>query len=320
MLCVMLENSDFSNDNFLSNPALGAAEQILQWGDPSRLRTLWESKLGHQLLNLDFFRLIIDKWSNPGTYYDTWDPVFDLVDHVSDILVQEQWGNELLCLAARTGCMPMVRRLMIGAQHKEDLRRELLCGSRCEQQHMPGRPLHQSVGEAVSGGHFDVVEYLLQSYGIKEHVQFRNLRGENVLHLASKLCNPAMFRLLVPHLQEGIHQTDDHGDTALEQIIMSSSASGDRYESARILLQRGGANQEGHSCGGQQNPLRLAVRLGDVDMCHILVSIGKISPLSAMTCNDDGQMVLMDEVPENKEIVPEILTLLRANMASTSAP
>lgn len=202
MLRDMLENSDFGKDKFLPNPALGAASQILQWGDLSRLKILLESKLGHQLQNLQFFRLIIKQWSAPSTHYNPWDLAFDLVDYVLDILVRQQWGNELLCMAAGAGCMPIVRRLMVRAQHSAELKNELLRGLRCEP---------------------------------------------------------------------------------------------------------------------QQNPLRIAVRLGDLDMCHLLVCTGKMDPLSAMTRDDEGQMVLKDETRGNKENSLEILHFLCANMASTSA-
>lgn len=181
MLRDMLENSDFDKDKFLPQPALAAADQILQWGDQSRLRILLDSKLGHQLQNLDFFRLILNGWSHPGTNCSTWDQVFDLVDHILDILVQEKWGNELLCMAASVGCMPMVRRLMIRAQHKAELRSELLRGLRRERHRPFDKSRHQSIGEAVLGNHVDVVEYLLKENGIEAHLQFRNSRGENVL-------------------------------------------------------------------------------------------------------------------------------------------
>lgn len=320
MLRDMLENSDFGEDKFLPNPALGAADQILQWGDLSRLRILLESNLGYQLQSFAFFRLVIGRWSAPGTRCNDWDLAFDLVDCVLDILVREQWGNELLCMAAGAGCIPIVRRLMMKAQQDTELRSELLRGSRCEQQLPFGKLMHQSIGEAVLGNHVDVVEYLLEENGIEAHLQFRNSRGENVLHLASRHCNPAMFRLLVPRFQEGIQQTDDQGDTALVRIIMSSSSSRGRYGSASTLLLQDGANWDSQSCDEQQDPLRIAVRLGDLDMCHLLVRIGKMNPLSAMARDDDGQMILKDETPENANNMLEILQFLRANIASTSAP
>ncbi|KAH7175806.1 hypothetical protein EDB81DRAFT_896495 [Dactylonectria macrodidyma] len=103
MLRHMLENSDFDEDKFLPDTALGAADQILQWGDLPRLSILLESKLGHQLQNLDLFRLIIQRWSNPVMPRNTWDAAFDLIGHVLKTLVQGRWGNELLCLAANAG-------------------------------------------------------------------------------------------------------------------------------------------------------------------------------------------------------------------------
>jgi hypothetical protein len=71
-----------------------------------------------------------------------------------------------------------------------------------------GKPVHQLIGEAVLGNHVEVVEYLSGQQGIEAHLQYRNSRGENVLHLASGLCNPAMFRFLVFRFREGVHQTD----------------------------------------------------------------------------------------------------------------
>ncbi|KAG9231371.1 hypothetical protein BJ875DRAFT_506721 [Amylocarpus encephaloides] len=113
MLRDMLESSDFDKDKFLPNPAMGAADQILQWGDLSRLRMLFSgSNIGHQLRNLGFFRLVMKQWSISDTHGRDWDVVFDLIDDVLDILVKERRGNELLCMAASRGCMPIIRRLM----------------------------------------------------------------------------------------------------------------------------------------------------------------------------------------------------------------
>lgn len=323
MLHDMLKNSDFDMDKFLPQLAIGAADQILQWGDWSRLRILFlEDKTSHQLQNLDFFRLVLRRWPGLGKHRQNWDLVFDLVEYVLDTLVQEQWGNELLCMAASEGCVPIIQRLMTRAQYQVELRTELLRDVRRDQQSpFFGKSVHQSVGEAVLGNHVDVVECLLGQKGIEAHLQHLNSRGENVLHLASRLCNPAMFHLLVPRFQGGIRQTDYRGDTALVRIIMSSSDPRDRYASARILLLLGSANRNSHFWNEQQDPLRIAVRLGDLDMCDLLMSIGKFSPLSALTRGHDGQMILKDTTPENQEKLLAILQLLLtyANVASKSA-
>jgi hypothetical protein len=149
MLRHMLETSDFDKDIYLPLPAMGAADQIMQWGDLSRLKLLFlEGKLGYQLRSLKFFRLILTQWSHIGARHADWDVVFGLVDHVLDTLVEEQWGHELLCIAARVGCLPMIQRLLNRAQHRPTLRAELLRSS-------------NSIGEAVLGSHVGVVDCLL---------------------------------------------------------------------------------------------------------------------------------------------------------------
>ncbi|KAF2023255.1 hypothetical protein EK21DRAFT_105415 [Setomelanomma holmii] len=145
----MLTNSNFDEDKYLRSPAIAAADQILQWGNLSKLRILFlEGKLTHQLRNLEFFRLIIRQWSNLGARHEDWEMAFSLVDHVLDIIVEEQWGNELLCLAARAGCMPMIERLLNQARLNAKLKTELLRG-------------FQSIGEAVLGNHL-VVDLVTQ--------------------------------------------------------------------------------------------------------------------------------------------------------------
>jgi len=308
MLRNMLENSNFAKDKFHPMPAIGAADQILQWGDLSRLRMLFlEGKLSHQLRNLEFFRLIIRQWSHYGARHDNWNVAFDLVDYMVDTLAQEQWGNELLCVAARAGCMPMVQRLLNRAQHKAELRTELLRDS-------------QPIGEAILGNHVDVVELLLGQEGFEAHFQYLNSRGENFLHLASRTCNPAMFRLLVPHSQECMRQVDRQGDTALMRIVTSHSDSRDRYESARtVLLSQADDDWDSHFKDEQHNPLQAAVRQGDTDMCHLLIHDGKMNPHSALTRGNDGQLVLKDKPWMNEEAILQLLRT-HAAVASTSLP
>lgn len=56
----------------------------------------------------------------------------------------------------------------------------------------------QSTGETVLGNHVNVVDYLLGEKSIEIHLQHLNAYDGNVLHLASRLCNPALFRIVVP--------------------------------------------------------------------------------------------------------------------------
>jgi hypothetical protein len=254
----MLQNSDFDKDKYLPSSAARAADQILQWGDLSKLKILFlEGKIHYQLRNIEFFRLIIKRWSDFGSRHENWGEVFDLVDSVLDALVNEQWGNELLCIAARAGCLPMMQRLLDRAHHIEELRAELW------------RDL-QPIVEAVLGNHADAVECLLSKTGLEVDLQSLNSRGESLLHMASVHCNPAIFRLLVPRVQRVIHQVDSRGETALIRIVRSGSSSKGRYESARILLSYIEANRTALIVNGQQEALRLAEQLGDAEMCRLL--------------------------------------------------
>jgi hypothetical protein len=237
----MLQNSSFDEDKYLPLPAISAADQILLWGDLSRLRILFlEGKLSYQLRNLDLFRLIVKQWSNFRIRHNDWELAFNLVEHALDTLVEDRWGNDLLCIAARASCIPIIQRLVDGAQHKTDF---------------------------------------------EAHLRYLNSDGESVLHLASGPCNPAMFRLLVSHFQDGIHLTDANGDTALLRIIKSTSNSKNRYKSAKIIISHANPNMNEHTSESkkdsqqdpQHDPLQVAVQLGDTEMCQLLISEGRMN-------------------------------------------
>ena len=115
---------------------------------------------------------------------------------------------------------------------------------------------------------------MLRQQGIGAHLRHRNSYGENVLHLASKFCNPAVFQLLLPHIEDCAYHTDHQNDTALMRIVVSSAASQDRYGSARILLSELSAGQHDRFHGELQEALRASTRLGDRDMCGFLIRFG----------------------------------------------
>lgn len=149
----LLECSDFTEEKYHPLSVIGAADQILQWGDLSRLTALFlEARFNDQLRNLEFFRLVIRQWNQVRPRHDDWELAFSLVDHVSDRLVEDRWGYELLCVAARAGCVPMLRHLSDLAQRRPDLKFALLRES-------------QSTEEHAIGNDVDVVGYLLQQAG-----------------------------------------------------------------------------------------------------------------------------------------------------------
>ncbi|KAF4451901.1 hypothetical protein F53441_5220 [Fusarium austroafricanum] len=272
LLRKMLENCDFESHKFLPNTAMLAAEQVLQWADLRRLRMLFHGRgTARHLQNLGFFRRIIDSWRFPNiNSNDDWDAAFDIINDIPDILVREEWGNELLCLAASRGCLPFIQRLMKLAHQNNDLREELLRGP-------PREPAHQSIGEAALADHVGVVEYLLEQEGIEEHLHHRNLKGENVLHLASVQCTPAMFRALVPRLPGGISERDCQGKTALMRAIESSRPLQTHVESAQVLLSLSTTHQSERFTEDQQEALQMVEQMQDDLMRNLSTDFNQVS-------------------------------------------
>lgn len=209
LLLKMLETSQFDSHDFLPNTAFLAVDQVLQWGDLRRLRMLFfGSGTGHHLQNLEFFRHVIDSWRfSYKDYHQDWDDVFDITNDIPDLLVRERWGNELLCLAANQGCLPVIERLAKITQQNVDLREELLR----EPQRQPrslARQVHKLIGEAVLAGHIGDVENLLQQEGIETNLQHRKARSKNFQYSTFMQLNPAVFGALAPRFQDGISQSD----------------------------------------------------------------------------------------------------------------
>lgn len=322
MLRHMLNAADFDNGAFLPQSAERAVKQITQWGHMSRLRILFlENKAKNQLCVVKFVRLVMEQWALFRDWRQDWDVAFGIVDDVVDTLVQNHCGNDMLCLAARMGCFPLIGRLTTTARHHPELRTELLYRVQSEQQQpVLTTSVHQSIGEAVLGNHVDVVESLLVEEGIEAHLHYINSRGENVLHLASKYCNPAVFRLLIPRFPDGVYQKDEHGDTPLSRIIKSSAVSTDRLESAKMLLQEGSGAKNCDLRVDGTDSLREAIKLGDVDMCGLLIYAGGIDPFSVLECDIDGRLVLRDSSSEDKEGIKETLQLLRTHINTGFMP
>ena len=283
MLCRVLRDADLGSEAYVSQPVKAATIQLLRWGDLSRLKTLlMEIRAKDQIPIIDFFQIVIKQWNTYKIQRDSWDLAFDILGSVLHWLIRDQLGNELLCIAARGGCMPLVQRLLSMAVGHQALRYELQRNPPRQRQIeslATTRPVHQSIGEAVSGNHVDIVQSLLETGIVRQHLSHVNARGENVLHLAADVLNPAMFRLLIPRLPGGVHQKDRQGDTPLARVIRSPSVAHDRFVCARILILEGGA---GRGEGGQQALLDLIEGLDDQLMCDVVVSASGMDELSIL--------------------------------------
>ena len=211
------------------------------------------------------------------------------------LLVTDSWGNELLCVAAEAGCLPVIERLFDEAGRNPELRAELL-RDRPRQIHKNRHDRHQSVGEAVKANHVDVVRYLLRQPGIEPHLHHRDLSGWNVFHMANRHANPEVVRLLIGSYPEGVDEYDDIGDAALLVFVFDRvTASVEEVEAIRVLLTLGGADMVGAKRKGDYSSLRCAVRNGNVDICRVLVEVGGADPRDALQI-DNGRVVgLLDD-------------------------
>lgn len=290
----LLEGHNASDTSFLKDSVQETIQQILRSGDIARVCLLFrDSFVGSQVRTLNFFQQIMYKWSQSDKMASSWTSLFDLVRDVFDDLVQNKWGNELLCASTTLGCLPMVKRLFEGAAVNSKLKEELLRDVRRDR--IPPDH-HQSVGEAVWSNHVDVLRFLLEQEGIEPHLRHRDSGGYNVLHEAARCCNPEVVALLIARFEEGVHQINNADDTPLNQVVFESSSTKGRLEVARLLLTLGGANARGYRSRDPSDafePLRMAARVGDTEMCRLLVEVGGVDPRRALRKGDDGRPTLI---------------------------
>ncbi|KAJ5724163.1 NACHT domain [Penicillium malachiteum] len=131
MLHHLLENANFGDQVYLQGSVMNAADRVLQWGNLGTLKILIsDARVGSQLRDLEFFRLIIQRWLSPLTNDQSWEKAFDLVEEALDEMVQDHWANELLCMADSLGCMPIIERLLKIAGSKRELKEILQTSSR----------------------------------------------------------------------------------------------------------------------------------------------------------------------------------------------
>lgn len=57
----------------------------------------------------------------------------------------------------------------------------------------------------------------------------------------------------------------------------------------------------------QQDLLLVAVQLRDLEICRILLSEGRIDPLSALIPSDNGQLVMKTKPRVNEKVILQLL-------------
>ncbi|KAF2152107.1 hypothetical protein K461DRAFT_162341 [Myriangium duriaei CBS 260.36] len=231
----MLRNSNLDNRQYFNSNTVRHAFNDVVGRDDLPMISIFLAD--HRTRDVDFLLTIMRRYDvicltrGPP---QGWEGLFD---RMLEITCQENWTHEILCRAARNGCMPMIQRLFSKAQGDAQLRDEMLSA----RYRTPGPRIqdHQSIGEAIAGGRDAVLEYLLQQDSIDAHLKYRNREGDNVLHLAADLCFEPVFRLLVPRCLDMLDERDGSGRTVLERIGRCSEPEERREECVKILLSAG---------------------------------------------------------------------------------
>ena len=312
----LLQDHNVASKDFLIDSVKQTIQQIIRYGAVIRLCVLFrDPRVGPQVRTLEFFRKVMYEWSESDKQSKEWAVLFDLVFDIFDDLVREEWGNELLCVAACIGCLPIVERLFGEAACNPAMRNKLL---RDVKRDCRPRDYHQSVGEAVWWNHVEVLRYLLKQDGIEVHLRHQDSGGFNVFHKVSRCCNPEVVSLLISHFKEGVNQRNNTGDTPLHLVVFQGKSTSGRLETAKVLLTLGGADVRGGYTDesiNYQEPLRIATRCGDAAMCRVLVEAGGADPRRALGFGDDGRPYLMDSVHdpdrvESEKLASEVLETL----------
>ncbi|OAA60653.1 Ankyrin repeat-containing domain protein [Cordyceps fumosorosea ARSEF 2679] len=268
VLIQVLQQGRFDGGCYGSEPLLTATSVLLQYNKFSRLKALLtshRSKDRNEIQMLQCLHIIIQKWKEEnqqgeeqgnrdtphGTqgegaenshvkevYRKHWDELFGLVEERADIMVTERWANDLFCLAAGEGCMPIVERLIQAARSNRRLRAAIWGTKRHPASPLPASA-HQSVGYAAANGDRRMVEFLLRYKHSRTHLCYTDAEGRTVLHMAAQRCDPGIVRALLLQLRVGglfhIGRVDNSGRTPAETALQSDAAEVDREEARRLL-------------------------------------------------------------------------------------
>ncbi|KAI4147489.1 MAG: hypothetical protein LQ340_005532 [Diploschistes diacapsis] len=254
-----------------------------------------DSGLGVTLCQTDFFYQVALCWREPDrlqSIFNEWEDIFDfLIRKLCSEVVRS--GNRILCEAAHHGCLVLVRKLFEAASSDETLREAILGKSHWRQNDWKETiPAHQSVGEAVHGGHTRTVRFLCEQRGIEPHLQYVNSHGRTVFHQAARTGSFEIFSILYDRWPKGINLRDHQGETPLNELIFNRAAGEKKtLETVRQLIVAGMVDATGLEDDYGNTPLCIAARQGNLALCRMLVVKGSA---------DLSNVIGMDTTTEKK--------------------
>ena len=299
----LLQQVNMANDDdftpAVSQQRESAVNTILRQGELgslNRLTQLIQYSPGKDLQEaMDLIGVTIRTWAQKRCSMTPerqkgFDVLFDHIEGAFDIMVEQGWGNQLLCSAASQGCLPVVTRLFKAAARNPALKAELLRTPHRDDGRSHATVHHQSVGDAAWNGHGDVVAFLLEQDGINAHLRYKDVTSKNVFHKAARGGDMKTFKLLISRFPEGVNERDEAGETPLKLLVFGRMPT----KLVKLLLEEGHADvRSGYTeqVSNWYEPLRMATRYCDIAMCQTLVRYGGADPMSVFKLGDELEFI-----------------------------
>lgn len=267
-----------------------AALRELSRRDEANLITKFvkHEQIGPILCQLAFFEYVTSgfDWQTRDTR--EWQELFSVSIKVQrERLLQS--GNEILCLAARRGCLVLVRELFDAANQDEALQSALLstdAKGTGEWKWEGALDRHQSIGQAAWEGHAEVVRFLCEQPGTLPHLRHVNHGGHTVFHQWARRQNLEVFRILHRHWPEGMLIKDKHGDSpVIEVMLQSSQTEEDLIFLLRQLHSEFGVDLSGKHDADFMTPLLIAARIARAKVSRFLIAECSADIYSVLGCD-----------------------------------
>ena len=268
------------------------------------LTTMANSEVGSEVLCVELLFSIAHRLGTrtlQGKTKRDWQSFIDMALHKlqSELLVDGN-GNDLLCHAARTGCLLLIERLFAVAS--AELRKVMLAGTRAygpiwiSRIGHPNENIdHQSVGEAVFNGHGDIVDFLCQQPGIEAHVRFKSPSNATTFHRAERRPRLRIYKSLFRMWPEGLSLLDSFEDTALGLLLYDHTSSHEFVlECVRFMLGTGVIDTNGFvaTSGELRIPLHYTTSKYDIKLSLVLVREGSADPYRVLEIDDTCRPLL----------------------------
>jgi len=185
-------------------------------------------------------------------------------------------GNKILCLAARRGCLVLVKQLFEAADQDSVLKSAILCidmKGKGTGNSQVGLDQHQSIGQAAWESHAEVVRFLCEQDGTQHHLHYVNHAGHTVFHQWARRHDPEVFGILYRHWPEGMRLKDNGDDgPIIEAMWQFSGPEEELIGLLRVLRAESGIDLSGKHDRPSMTPLLVAARLAKVEVSRFLIT------------------------------------------------